>query len=271
MRQRRSRIPQTNRAAAEHFLNQVRDRPAEATCRFRRAMRTGGAASGHGDQRDAGGVGHVAEGSAGTRGRDRVACPDRDLPLERHIDIGRTAGARIGERRAHQVDIGARRNTYTAPAPAITSITPTSGPTAGGTSVTINGTNFTGATRVGFGGLAATSYTVNSDTKITPRSPPPHPPKPARTTSPSPHPAAPAQPSRPRSIPTRADCRRSLGRHSPVAVDRPAGLDEQTARSVRRGDRDGTVERTSGSDREERPGRAGHPRVELAVRHGRAP
>jgi len=57
-------------------------------------------------------------------------------------------------------------------APAITSISPTSGTTAGGTTVTINGTGFTGATKVSFGGAgAATSFTVVSSTKITAVSP----------------------------------------------------------------------------------------------------
>src|SRR5437867_1801570 len=50
-------------------------------------------------------------------------------------------------------------------APTITSFTPTSGPV--GTSVTIHGTGFTGATSVKFGGVAATSFTVNSATQIT--------------------------------------------------------------------------------------------------------
>ena len=49
--------------------------------------------------------------------------------------------------------------------PTITSFTPTSG--ASGTSVTITGTNFTGASAVSFGGTAATSYTVVSATSIT--------------------------------------------------------------------------------------------------------
>jgi hypothetical protein len=47
----------------------------------------------------------------------------------------------------------------------ITSFTPTSGPV--GTPVTITGTAFTGATKVTFGGVAATSFTVKSATQIT--------------------------------------------------------------------------------------------------------
>jgi hypothetical protein len=61
--------------------------------------------------------------------------------------------------------------TYKPPASAITSISPTSGTTAGGTTVTITGSGFTGATRVAFGGLAATSFNVVSDTQITAVSP----------------------------------------------------------------------------------------------------
>jgi hypothetical protein len=57
------------------------------------------------------------------------------------------------------------------PAPAVTSISPTSGPAAGGTVVTITGTNFTGATGVTFGATAAASFTVNSATSITATSP----------------------------------------------------------------------------------------------------
>ncbi len=60
---------------------------------------------------------------------------------------------------------------YKPPAPAITGISPSSGPPAGGTSVTITGTGFTGATHVAFGGVAATSFNVVSDTQITAVSP----------------------------------------------------------------------------------------------------
>jgi len=51
------------------------------------------------------------------------------------------------------------------PAPTITSFTPTSA--ASGTTVTITGTNFTGATAVSFGGTAATSFAVVNATSIT--------------------------------------------------------------------------------------------------------
>jgi len=56
--------------------------------------------------------------------------------------------------------------TYITP-PNITSISPLTGSTAGGTSVTITGTNFTGATLVTFGGVAATSLSIVDSTTIT--------------------------------------------------------------------------------------------------------
>lgn len=49
--------------------------------------------------------------------------------------------------------------------PAILSFSPPSGPV--GTPVTINGTSFTGAVRVTFGGVKATTFTVNTDSQIT--------------------------------------------------------------------------------------------------------
>ena len=60
--------------------------------------------------------------------------------------------------------------TYVA-APAVTSVAPSSGPTAGGTLVTITGTSLTGATAVTFGATPATSFTVNSATSITATAP----------------------------------------------------------------------------------------------------
>jgi hypothetical protein len=52
-------------------------------------------------------------------------------------------------------------------APTITSVSPAAGPEAGGTSVVITGTNFDNASLVRFGGLNATSFTVDSSTSIT--------------------------------------------------------------------------------------------------------
>ena len=53
------------------------------------------------------------------------------------------------------------------PVPVVTGISPASGPVAGGTTVTITGSDFTGAKGVSFGGIPATSFTVSSDTSIT--------------------------------------------------------------------------------------------------------
>jgi large repetitive protein len=60
------------------------------------------------------------------------------------------------------------------PAPAITSLSPAKGPVAGGTTVVITGTDFLGLSGGGavtFGGINATSYTLNSATKITATAP----------------------------------------------------------------------------------------------------
>jgi len=56
-------------------------------------------------------------------------------------------------------------------APAVTGVSPTAGPLVGGTTVTITGSGFTGATAVDFGSVAAGSFTVNSATQITATSP----------------------------------------------------------------------------------------------------
>ena len=53
----------------------------------------------------------------------------------------------------------------------MTNVSPNAGPTAGGTSITITGTNFTGATAVRFGATSATGVTVVSATQITATAP----------------------------------------------------------------------------------------------------
>jgi hypothetical protein len=54
----------------------------------------------------------------------------------------------------------------TKPAPTVSSVTPSSGNIAGGTSVVIAGNNFAGATSVKFGTTSASNVVVNSNTQI---------------------------------------------------------------------------------------------------------
>jgi alpha-tubulin suppressor-like RCC1 family protein len=72
--------------------------------------------------------------------------------------LGQVAGIAAGG--SHSLSFGA-------PAPSVTGLSPSSGPQPGGTSVTITGANFTGATAVNFGTSAAASFTVESPTSIT--------------------------------------------------------------------------------------------------------
>jgi hypothetical protein len=66
--------------------------------------------------------------------------------------------------------VPADRYTYVV-APKVTAVSPTSGPRAGGNTVTITGTGFAGATAVKFGSTAATNLTVVSAGKITVKAP----------------------------------------------------------------------------------------------------
>jgi sugar lactone lactonase YvrE len=65
----------------------------------------------------------------------------------------------------------ADRFTYV-PAPTVTGVQPNFGPSAGGTQVTITGTNFVGVTGVSFGQTPAPGFKVESETTITTTSPP---------------------------------------------------------------------------------------------------
>ena len=60
--------------------------------------------------------------------------------------------------------------TYIAP-PTVTSVSPSTGPVAGGTAVTITGTNFASGATVTFGGTAATNVVVTNSTTITATTP----------------------------------------------------------------------------------------------------
>jgi hypothetical protein len=55
--------------------------------------------------------------------------------------------------------------------PVVASISPATGPIAGGTVVAISGSGFTGATNVLFGGVAATTFSIAGDTSISATSP----------------------------------------------------------------------------------------------------
>jgi hypothetical protein len=59
-----------------------------------------------------------------------------------------------------------------AAAPVLSSVVPNSGSAAGGSTVTLNGSGFTGATSVAFGANPALSYTVDTSAKITAVTPP---------------------------------------------------------------------------------------------------
>ncbi|HEU0316771.1 MAG TPA: IPT/TIG domain-containing protein, partial [Solirubrobacteraceae bacterium] len=56
--------------------------------------------------------------------------------------------------------------------PAVTALNPPSGPTSGGTAVTITGTELTGATAVAFGSVPAAGFRVDGPTQITATAPP---------------------------------------------------------------------------------------------------
>src|SRR5262249_51248338 len=66
-------------------------------------------------------------------------------------------------------NVAADQFTYVATGvPTVSSLGTSTGSTAGGTSVTITGTNFSSVSQVWFGNVAAASYTVNSTTSTPP-------------------------------------------------------------------------------------------------------
>ena len=87
-------------------------------------------------------------------------------------DLGTTITATVGNGSSGNVSVTTPYGsaslagfTHTSPAPTITSFTPTSG--GPGATISINGTNFTGATSVSFGGVMASSFTVINANLIT--------------------------------------------------------------------------------------------------------
>jgi predicted outer membrane repeat protein len=68
---------------------------------------------------------------------------------------------------APTIAMGAGQSTGVTPNTTVTGVTPQSGSTTGGTTVTISGSQFTGVTAVNFGSTTAASFTVVSATEIT--------------------------------------------------------------------------------------------------------
>ena len=80
------------------------------------------------------------------------------------VRTDRRRADRLRKSRRSRFGIEFLEDRITPATPTVTGLNPTFGPTAGGTPVTISGTNFTGATVVDFGPNAATNFTVVSAT-----------------------------------------------------------------------------------------------------------
>ena len=88
--------------------------------------------------------------------------------------IGFWLGSSSGSQKKDEVigaALAATRPAAVAAAPVVTAISPLSGAGAGGTTVTVTGSGFTGATSVQFGASSASTMTIVSDTQITATSP----------------------------------------------------------------------------------------------------
>jgi len=72
----------------------------------------------------------------------------------------------LQDSKAATVSTGFSMNISTAPTPRVSAVSPTSGPTDGGTFVTISGSNFTSGATVQFGALPAQSVRVVSSTEL---------------------------------------------------------------------------------------------------------
>ncbi len=90
--------------------------------------------------------------------------------LPPYVLIGFTAGTG-GFNDIHEVQNVSITAGPPPPVPAVTAVSPSSGPSSGGTSVSITGTGFTGTSSVNFGSTSAASFTVNSATSITATTP----------------------------------------------------------------------------------------------------
>jgi hypothetical protein len=90
--------------------------------------------------------------------------------LPSSVLVGFTGGTG-GQNDVHQVQNVSISDGPPPPTPTVSGVSPSAGPSTGGTSVTVTGTNLTGASTVKFGGMNASSFSVGSDTSITATSP----------------------------------------------------------------------------------------------------
>jgi hypothetical protein len=110
--------------------------------------------------------------STNTRGCPGTGDPTTNTDGDHFFCLPKTAGAStslasVFQAAAAQLATGGARLIELYPAPVVTAVGPATGAPGGGNSVTISGLYFTGSTRVTFGGVAAASFTINSDTSIT--------------------------------------------------------------------------------------------------------
>ncbi len=73
--------------------------------------------------------------------------------------------------RAYVVNFTSYTVSVIAIGPQVTTLAPSNGPAVGGTTVTITGVNFAGATAVNFGAIPAASFSIDSNTQITATAP----------------------------------------------------------------------------------------------------
>ena len=114
-------------------------------------------------------LGTTSVSFGGVAAEDFTVLSDSALTAVAPMEASGTVDVSITTLTATTAVVTADEYTYTdltASAPAVTGVSPATGATAGGQVVTITGTDFTGTSAVSFGGTAAASFTILSDTQI---------------------------------------------------------------------------------------------------------
>jgi hypothetical protein len=102
-----------------------------------------------------------------------ITSPNSDLAADRLVNVPGSyhAWAPLNASGPWIMQVVTFRVATANPIPFVTGVSPSSGPVAGGTAVTITGTNFAAGATVSFGSAAATNVTVVSSTSITATTP----------------------------------------------------------------------------------------------------